>query len=54
MSELGGVSIGHGFEESNDQEHDDLNLLAEKVYQQRFSQFVELQGVGLEDEFSIS
>lgn len=54
MSELGGVSIGHGFEESNEQEHDELTLLAEEVYQQRFSQFVELQGVGLEDEFSVS
>ncbi|MBL3554759.1 MULTISPECIES: hypothetical protein [Marinobacter] len=54
MSELGGVSIGHGFEESNDQEHDELTLLAEEVYQQRSSQFVELQGVGLEDEFSVS
>ncbi|WP_152208487.1 hypothetical protein [Marinobacter changyiensis] len=54
LSELGGVSIGHGFEESNEHEHDDLNLLGEAVYRQRFSQFVELQGVRLEEEFSIS
>lgn len=53
MSELGGVSIGHGFEESNERESDDVTILDKAVYQKRFSEFVELAGVHLEDQFSL-
>lgn len=53
MSELGGVSIGHGFEESNERESDDVTVLDKAVYQKRFAEFVELAGVHLEDQFSL-
>lgn len=53
MSELGGVSIGHGFEESNERESDDVTILDKMVYQKRFAEYVELAGVHLEDQFSL-
>lgn len=53
MSELGAVSMGHGFEESNERESDDVTILNKAVYLQRYAEYVELAGVDLEDQFSL-
>ena len=50
ITELSAISLGIGLDETNENEKDDVNLLAEESYQLRYSQYVELLAFDLIDQ----
>jgi len=53
ITELGAVSLPYGLQETNKNELDDVTLLSSNLYQTRYNQYCDMQGVELVEQMQL-